>query len=301
MPKAIQFHQFGTKDVLEFSEIDMPRPKNNEVLIKVHAAALNPIDYKIRNGTSFVANNLALPSGLGFELSGKIVEIGNEIKNLKVGDQAFGIAGFPKQPGCQAEYVCRTPEPLVYKPDLLSHLEAACLPITGLTALQALEIAKVKSGQNVLIHAGSGGVGHIAIQLAKQMGAYVYTTASKQNHEFLRALGADQCIDYKEQDFANVINRPVDVIIDLIGGEIGVRSLEILKPEGVLITIPTITAEQVVSAARGKGLQAKGMLMELNTEQLSDFAQLVVDKKLMIKAGVIYQLSEAQQAHQERL
>lgn len=299
MPKKIQFSQFGPKEVLQVKEIEIPTLKDNEVLIKTLAAAINPIDYKIRNGSSFVAKNLSLPSGLGFELSGEIAAVGCNIDNFSVGDQVFGIAGFPTQPGCQAEYVCRTPEALVLKPKDLSYTKAACLPIAGLTALQSLEMTNIQQGQSILIHSGGGGVGHIAIQLAKQMGAYVYTTASKKNHEFLYGIGADFCIDYHTEEFVDVINKPVDVILDLIGREVGIRSLDILSKDGILITVPTITAEQVVSAAKSRGLTAQGMLMELNTTQLSDLANMVIDKELEVKVGASYKISEAQKAHED--
>lgn len=296
---ALLFNKFGSKEVLQLKEIKTPTPKDNEVLIKTHAAAINPIDYKIRNGSSFVAKNLSLPSGLGFELSGVIAAVGCNIDNFSVGDQVFGIAGFPSRPGCQAEYVCRTPEALVIKPKEISYAMAACLPIAGLTALQSLEMTNIQQGQSILIHSGSGGVGHIAIQLAKQMGAYVYTTASMKNHDFLYGIGADLCIDYHTEDFTEVINKPVDVILDLMGGEVGVRSLNILSKDGILITIPTITAEQVVSAAKSRGLSAKGMLMELNTNQLRYLANMVVDNKLDVKVGHSYKISEAQKAHED--
>ncbi len=297
--KTVTFSQFGSAEVLSLVEQPIPQPNEKQVLIKVHTAALNPIDYKIREGSSFVAKKLKdhLPSSLGFEFAGEIVTVGENVKTLKTGDEVLGLAGFLKKPCCYAEYVCAMPETMILKPKKLSFAEATCLPIAGLTALQALQLAKVKSGQTVLIHAGAGGVGHIAIQLASSSGATVFTTASEHNHDFLYALGADQCIDYHQKNFVNVLDR-VDVIIDLVGGEVGIQSLEVLSLSGCMITVPTITAEQVIAAAKQKHLNVIGMIEKPNMKELTYLADLASNGKLKVEISHLFKLSEAKSAHE---
>ncbi|NNM60437.1 MAG: NADP-dependent oxidoreductase [Legionellales bacterium] len=191
--KAISFSQFGQPEVLQVVEKTIPKPKDNEVLVKVFAAGLNPIDYKIREGTSFVSQQLKdhLPSGLGYELSGEVVAAGKTVTEFSLGDFVLGFAGFPEAPKCYAEYIVTTPAQLIHKPDQLGSLEAGCMSLAALTALQALQLLPFSDdwkNKNILIHAGAGGVGHIAVQLARHWGARVITTAleeTKEAHELL--------------------------------------------------------------------------------------------------------------------
>ena len=300
--KTILFTQFGSPTVLTLVERPMPACNNHQLLIKIHAAGLNPIDYKIRNGSSFVARQLKdhLPSGLGYDFSGVVETIGKEAQDIKIkiGDAVMGIIGLPDHPGSYAEYICITPECIIPKPATLSFLQAAALPTAGLTVLQALQLAKISTGQTVLIHAGAGGVGHLAIQLARQLGATVITTASQRNHDFLYALGTNRCIDYHKENFVEAINQPVDAVIDLVGGRVGIQSLEILSPTGYLVTVPTITAEEVIAAAKQKNRRAMGFLKKSNKSDLADLAQSVAEGRLKIEIDRVFQLSEAAAAHE---
>ncbi|PIQ42407.1 MAG: quinone oxidoreductase [Gammaproteobacteria bacterium CG11_big_fil_rev_8_21_14_0_20_46_22] len=298
--KAIQFKQFGEPDVLKLVSLATPENSKNEVLIKVHAAALNPIDYKIREGSSFVSKKLKdhLPSGLGYDFSGEVVGLGNDVSHFDVGDKVMGLAGFPDHPCCYAQYLCASPDTIIKKPANVSYSKAAALTTAGLTALQALKLSHVKAGDTVLIHAGAGGVGHLAIQLAKQIGAAVITTASKKNHDFLQALGADQCIDYGEEDFRYAIGKPVDVVIDLVGGDVGAQSIDCLAANGILVTVPTITAEKVIAAAKDKNRKALGLLKKDNMEDLRYLADLANEKKLKVEISHQFRLNEAIAAHQ---
>lgn len=298
--QAVVFYEFGAPNVLKLVEKIIPACESNQVLIKLHAAGLNPIDYKIRNGTSSVSKKIKdhFPSGLGYDLAGTVVAIGNEIENFQIGDAVFGINGMPEYPACYAEYACATAATIIQKPSKISFLQAAALPTAGLTALQALRLASVVTGQRVLVHAGAGGVGHIAVQLAKEMGATVITTASIRNHDFLHALGAAHCIDYREKDFTTLLSQPVDTVIDLIGGEVGIKSLDILSPNGCLVTVPTVTAEQVIASAKAKNRHAIGMLRQSDMSELSYLANKIIDGHLTVDIAKAFKLSEAVFAHE---
>ncbi len=212
--KKILFTEFGPPTVLNLTEQKFPEISGNQILVKNKAAALNPIDYKIRNGSNYMAQRLkdCLPCGLGYDFSGEVVAMGEAVENFKLGDAVFGLVPQEK-PGAYADYLVTTADLIVQKPEAISFISAACLPTAGLTAIQALELIELQPKQRILIHAGAGGVGHMAIQLAKLKGAYVITTASARNHEFLYALGADQCIDYHAQNFVELLTEKVDAVL----------------------------------------------------------------------------------------
>tara|TARA_R110000868_G_scaffold8205_3_gene42432 strand:+ start:21804 stop:22751 length:948 start_codon:yes stop_codon:yes gene_type:complete len=297
--KAIQFEQFGAPDVLKLADMPMPECGSQQVLVKVHAAGLNPIDYKTRNGSGFVAQLLKdhLPSGLGYDFAGEVAEVGSEVHEFEVGDKVMGFVGFD-HPCAYAGYLCASPGALIKMPETLSFINAAALPTAGLTALQALNQANVKQNDVVLIHAGSGGVGHLAIQLAKQKGATVITTASAKNHDFLKALGADQCIDYRNEDVASAITQPVDAVIDLVGGQAGIESVGYLTQEGCIVTVPTVTADAVIAAAKQQHRQAFGLLKQPNMAELAYLAKLASQEQLKVEISQVFSLNEAVRAHE---
>ncbi len=297
--KMITFSKFGSTEVLQFSEKNIQNLRNNEVMIKVVAAGLNPIDYKIREGTSFVSQKLKdhLPSCLGYELSGKIVAVGQSVTRFSIGDSVLGFAGFPDEPKCYAQYVITTAEQLIHKPTNLNFISAGCMPMASLTALQALELAPFSGNWRdkiVLIHAGAGGVGHFAVQLAHLWGASVITTASLHNHDFLYELGATHCIDYKNENFLDIVQH-VDMVLDLMGGEVGLKSLALLDSSGCLVTVPTITADKII--AEGRNLNVMGMIMKPDMKQLADLAELVAIGKLKVAIGKVFRLEDVQEAH----
>lgn len=294
---AIQFSKFGPPSVLEYVQTPKPSIKHNEILIRVKMAGVNPIDTKIREGSSFVAKTLTLPASLGFDVCGEISAFGKDIANFKVGDQVFGSVGRYNNPSSYAEYCIAKPNDIITC-NQIDATQATALPIVGTTAWQALHThAKIKAGEKVLIHAAAGGVGHIAVQLAKLAGAYVIGTASERNHDFLKSLGADEVIDYNKQNFEDVIN-DADVVIDLMGGDIGMRSIKALKNNGRLVTVPTITRDEVLTAAKDQPIQAMGILADITPEVLKTLSELVVDKKLTVEISQVLPLAEAAKAHE---
>ena len=298
--KAIKFKQFGTPKVLELVETPLPILTNEnkgEMLIKIISVGLNPIDAKIRDGSSFVSKNLTLPSCLGFDLCGEVVELGVGVSDFHVGDMILGkIEGYD-HPSAYSEYCIVNETHIISKPKSLDVNQAGTLPTAGLTAWQAVhEHGKVKSGERVLIHAGAGGVGHLAIQIAKLVGAYVITTASQKHHAFLTDLGVDEIIDYRNTPFIDVVN-DIDLVIDLVGGETGLQSLKVLKPTGRIVTVPTITRDAILAKASEENIEATGMLAENSKADLEALANLIAEKKITLKVSASFPLAEASAAH----
>lgn len=297
MMKAIQFDHFGGPNVLTLQDLDTPDIKEGELLIKVGAAGINPIDCKIREGDSFVARTLHLPSKLGYDMCGQVVAGHAEFEYFKEGDIVFGLVGLYDAPQTYAEYCVAKPVEIILKPDGLSAYEAAALPLVGLTAWQAIhEHGQCKAGERVLIHAAAGGVGHLASQFAKETGAYVIGTATEKDHAYLTSLGVDECIDYSFELFEKKA-RDMDLIIDLVGGETGKRSLSCLAPEGRLITVPTFSHREVLKAAEEAGVNAKGMLMHLSPKDLIEIGDKVASKAVKINLADVFPLEDAALAH----
>ncbi len=298
--KAIKFKQFGPSSVLEVMSVPTPVLSNasqGQMLIRVYSAGINPIDAKIREGSSFVCQNLNLPSGLGFELCGEVVELGEGASDFKVGDVILGKVVNYNQPCTYSEYCIIDESSVILKPKSMSAEVAGALPTAGFTAWQAVHThGKVKSGDRVLIHAGAGGVGHLAIQIAKLAGAFVITTASEKHHEFLKDLGVDEIIDYRKESFVDRVNN-VDVVIDLVGSETGLQSLSVLKPTGRLVTVPTITRDEILAEAGKQGVNATGMLAENNKSDLEKLAGLIAEDKIQLKISASFPLSQAKEAH----
>ncbi|WP_040807781.1 NADP-dependent oxidoreductase [Nocardia concava] len=226
--KTITQRTLGGPDVLETVEVDIPRPGLGEVLVRVAATSINAADWKLRKGE--VTKLGPPPFTLGFDLSGVVTEIGADVTEFAPGDEVFG--NVVSRNGAYAEYVVTPAGFLAHKPEALDHVHAAALPTAVLTAWQALP--EVQAGQRVLVHAAAGGVGHLAVQIAKARGAYVIGTARTANHEFLRGLGTDELIDYTTTDFTTAIDS-VDIAFDLVGGDYSERSLHVLTPNGRVI------------------------------------------------------------------
>lgn len=295
--KAIQFNQFGAPEVLVWADIPKPLISSDTLLLKVLAAGVNPIDAKIRDGSSFVATSLVLPSGLGFDVSGEVVECGHAVNQFKKGNIVLGTVGRHDHPSAYAEYCLAKPDDVILKEPSLGILQAAALPIAGLTAWQAVhEYGKLQGGERVLIHAAAGGVGHLAVQFAKLAGATVIATASSQHHDFLKSLAVDQLIDYRQVSFEEVVT-DVDAVIDLVGGEVGMRSLRVLNSSGRIITVPTITRDDILAKAKLENIEAIGMLAETNVDDLKKIAALVAAKKVQLNIAAEFPLSEAVKAH----
>lgn len=234
--KAFVVDRYGRKNGLRDGEMPVPEPRENDVLIQVHAAGVNPLDAKIRDGEFKLILPYRLPLVLGNDLAGVVVRVGSRVRQFKPGDEVYARP-HKDRIGTFAEFIAVKEDGVALKPRTLTMEEAASIPLVGLTAWQALiEKGQLKKGQKVLIHAGSGGVGTIAIQLAKHVGATVATTTSARNAELVRQLGADIVIDYKKDDFADIL-KGYDLVLDTQGGDTLKKSLRVLKPGGRLIGI----------------------------------------------------------------
>src|SRR5712672_1511776 len=231
--RAIRIHQYGGPEVLAQVEMQRPTPGHDEVLIKVHAAAVNPIDWKMRAGYVKEVFPLTFPSTLGWDVSGTVEEAGDKVTQFKRGDEVYALVNG----GGYAEYVAAKATVVAKKPRTLDHVHAAAVPVAGVTAWQALfEVAQLRAGQKVLIHGAAGDVGNFAVQFAKERGAYVIGTASSRNHAFLHELGANMVVDYQQTRFEDVV-RDADVVLDTIGGDTQERSFKALKKGGILVSI----------------------------------------------------------------
>ena len=294
--RAIVQHAFGGPEVLELEERARPEPIATEVRVRVQAAGVNPVDWKTRAGKGAAAQ-FGLPMTVGWDVAGIVDEVGPGVTRFAVGDPVFGMPWFPRPAGAYAEFVTAPSRHFARRPDGLGTVEAGGLPLAGLTAWQCLvDVAQVQPGQRVLVHAGAGGVGHLAVQIAKARGAHVIATASAAKHDLLADLGVDEAIDYRTQRFEEVVE-PVDVVYDLIGGEVSLRSLDVLQPEGLMITLPSAAAAAAIGPARERGLRAVGMIVEPDGDGLEELAGLVERGSLRVLVDETFPLERAADAH----
>jgi NADPH:quinone reductase-like Zn-dependent oxidoreductase len=292
--KAIRIHNYGGPEVLRYEDAPRPRVKNGEVLIRVHAAGVNPLDWKVRAGDlkKFIQHKLPLIPG--WDVSGVVAEVGAGVSQFKKGDEVFAMAD-PTRDGAYADYIAIHATALGLKPKSLHHVRAAATPVSVLTAWRSLfDLGHLESGQRILIHGGSGGVGHFAVQLAKWKGAYVVATASTENQELLRKLGADEAIDYTTQKFEDVAHN-IDIVLDTIGGETQQRSWLVLNNAGALISLVQPPSEQKANQFRVRGMMSSA---QPNGAQLSAIAKLIDSAKLRPIIDRILPLSEARRAHE---
>ena len=253
--KAVLIRRYGGPDVLEVADAKSPMPGPKELTVEVHAASVNPIDWKMRQGLVQRLFDVKLPHVMGRDFSGVVRAVGPEVSDFTPGDLVFGI-GDPMKDGTQAEYLCIAASLCARKPKGLLHNDAAALGVSGLSALAALEqTAPVQPGMKVLVHAGAGGVGHLAIQYAKHRGAAVAATASAANLDFCRRMGAAEVVDYRNQDFAARV-RDCDIVLDTVGGETHARSLACLKPGGTLVYLVAAPLPKLYPRADVKVVQA---------------------------------------------
>ena len=294
MMRAATQNALGGPDVLEIVEVARPEPRANELLVRVHAASLNPTDWKHRATGGFLRHP---PFTLGWDLSGLVEAVGVGVARFRPGDEVMGMLSYPFGHGAHAEYVAAPARVFVKKPAALSHIEAAALPLVSLTAWQALvENAEVQPGQRVLIHAAAGGVGHVAVQIAKARGAHVIGTASEPKHAFLRELGVDEAIDYRARDVAEAVH-DVDVVLDTLGGETSTRSLRTLRPGGVAVSILPIGSEEFFRQAEQLGVRAVRMLVDSSRADLASIARLVEAGQLRPVAAETFPLDGIADAH----
>lgn len=282
-------------DGLAVAETERPAPGPVEVLVRVHAASVNPTDVKTgQAGKRMDGSAAGTP---GYDVSGVVEAVGAGVRLYRPGDEVFGMIRFPHPGNAYADYVTAPPRHLAPKPTGIDHVHAAAMPLVSLTAWQALhDTANVQPGQRVLIHAAAGGVGHVAVQLAKHLGAYVVGTASAGKHDFVRSLGADEVIDYRTVDFAEAV-KDLDVVVDPIGGDYAERSLKVLKDGGVLVNILPPPSPDLLVRAAERGIAAGFMLVEPDHSDMRTIARLVDKGALRVEIDTVLPLAEAQQGH----
>jgi NADPH:quinone reductase-like Zn-dependent oxidoreductase len=293
--RAIRQDVLGGPEVLQEVEIDRPAPGPSEVLVRVRAAGLNPTDWKHRANGGFLKNP---PFVLGWDVSGVVEAVGLGVTLFQPGDEVFGMLPYPYGVGSHAEYVKGPTRAFARKPASVDHEQAGAIPLAALTAWQALvDTADVQPGQRVLIHAAAGGVGHLAVQIAKARGAYVIGTASAGKHDFLRELGVDEPVDYRETDFAEAVS-DVDVVLDTIGDDYRFRSLRVLRPGGLLVSILPRGARDFIEEAERLGVRAIELLVEADHAGMNAIADLVEAGKLRATIAGSFPLAEAAKAHE---
>jgi NADPH:quinone reductase-like Zn-dependent oxidoreductase len=278
----------GGPDVLRLVEVERPAPGLAEVLVEVRAAGVNPVDWKVRTGGGVLGRP---PFTVGWDVSGVVVALGGGVTRFAVGDQVFGMPRFPREAAAYAEYVTAPARHLVRKPSTLSHLEAGGLALVGLTAWQALvETTSVQPGERVLVPAAAGGVGHVAVQVAKARGAYVIGTASAAKHAFVRELGADEVVDYRSTDVASAV-RDIDVALATVAGQVP-QLASTLRPGGRIVALNGSDAAAVVAAG------GVFMLVEPDRSGLDDLVALVTAGRLRVHVDATFPLEEAGRAHE---
>ncbi len=295
--KAVIVKEYGDINVLQNTSIDIPAITNpDEVLVRVKSFGISPFDLHVREGWYKDSGNYQIPIILGWEIAGDIVEKGNDVSDFQVGDAIFGHPSVYHNAGGYAEYVVLNVKDIAKKPKNISYATAAAASMNALTAWQALfDTANLSSGQTVLIHAGAGGVGHIAIQLAKWVGAKVIATGSETNKAYLKEIGVDQFIDYQKQNITDVVLDKVDVVLDTIGNSTLLDSFHLLCPGGIAVSIVDFDN---IEKAKDFGVRGQAMVVEPNQKQLEQFADLLEKKIVTPTVHDNYTLDTVKEAHQ---
>lgn len=292
--KAAQIQSYGGKEVLKVND-DAPRPSADEgqVLVDVSAAGVNPFDVKVRDGMYPLPDTVKLPGTLGGDVAGVIVELGEGVTEFEIGQEVYGQAGAMSGQGSFAEFTPVKASQLAFKPNKADFLTAAALPLVATSAYQALvDHMNLQAGQKFLIHGGAGGIGSIAIQLAKHLGAYVATTVQSDDIEFVQDLGADEVIDYEAQDFTEII-KDYDAVFDTVGGETNEKSYDVLKPRGILVSMVAPPNDELVTS---HGISYVSQFTQATTERLSKITELVDQSILKINVDKVFPLDEAAEA-----
>ncbi|MDT7801289.1 MAG: hypothetical protein QOI78_4722 [Actinomycetota bacterium] len=291
--RIITQHTLGGPEVLTLVDAPEPRPRPTEVLVRVEAIGLNPLEARLRAGEFPLLG--PLPFVLGWDISGVVEQA--RTWRFRPGDEVFGMPLFPRAANAYAELVAAPALHLVRKPASLSHVEAAALPVVGLTAWQGLvDLGGVREGSRVLVHGGGGGVGHVAIQLAKALGAHVITTAGGSKREFVEGLGADEVIDYTKADFADVVG-DVDVVLDTLGGDTVERSLGVLRPGGHLVTAVAEEDSALAAKFEAAGLRFSGIAVDPDPVALRGLVDLVEQGKLRVHVQETFPFDRVADAH----
>ena len=291
--KAVRIHEYGNRDVLLYEDAPMPSITSTEVLVKIVATSVNPVDWKIREGYLKEMISYSMPLTLGWDLSGVVTAVGADVTRFHVGDAVYSRPDI-KRNGTYAEYIAIQESEVALKPVSISHNAAASLPLAGITAWEALiTTAQLSAGQKVLIHAGSGGVGSLAIQLAKSRGAYVIATTSGKNRAFVESLGADEVIDYQTQNFSEILS-DIDVVFDTLGGDTQAASWSVLKQGGILVSVVSPPSEKKASEL---GVRYAFVFIEPSAYILEQLAKLVEQGQLRPIVGAEFALQDIEKAH----
>lgn len=291
--KAAHVNQYGNIDKLIIGEVKKPEITAEQVLIKVVAAGVNPVDFHIRNGMLEETNAHALPLVIGWDAAGIVSEVGDQVKDLTIGDEVYVYTPLTEQ-GTQAEFVAVDANLVAHKPKSLSFIESAAVPLAALTALQGLtDEGKLQSGQTVLIHNAAGGVGSFAVQIAKQLGAYVIGTGSVAKKEYILGLGANEFIDYKQDDFEDKVTNVDLVFAAISGGNIVERSLSVIKKNGRLITL---LEEILLEKASRMNIHYNRMIVTPSREGLNKLTDLIESNALKVTIDSVFTLDQAKGA-----
>ncbi|RIJ43176.1 NADP-dependent oxidoreductase [Pontibacter oryzae] len=298
--KAFVLNEAGPASNLTLQDIDKPGMQQGEVLIKVRAISINPVDTKTREGKALYEQLKENPPViLGWDISGVVVEVGEGVEYFKPGDEVFGMVNFPGHGKAYAEYVAAPEKHLAHKPANVSHHDAAAATLAALTAWQVLvNEAGIKAGQRVLIHAAAGGVGHYAVQIARYFNATVIGTASEANHEFLKNLGTDEEVDYKKYQVEDVVS-DVDIVLDSLGEENVRKSLACLKDGGTIVSILGGATEAVQEKARKRNITAKNYLVHSSGEDQAKLADLLAEEKLRSHVSHVFSFEDLPKAHEQ--
>lgn len=288
--KAVSQDELGGPEVLKLVSVPTPQPGVSQILIRVHAAGVNPIDGAQRETGAFVGSP---PFVLGWDVSGTVEAVGPGVTLYKPGDEVFGLLPFPQGHGAYAEYVVGPTRAFVPKPNRLDHVHAAAIPMVGLTAWQALvDTAGIGEGSRVVITGAAGGIGHLAVQIAKARGAHVTAIASAADLDFVRMLGADEAIDYRSTDPSEA-DHDRDAVLDVVGGDYPTRALEVLRPGGILVSTQPPTLAPLAGTAAERGIRLAGIIVEADQVGMFALADLAAAGKLVPTIAATFPLSEA--------
>jgi NADPH:quinone reductase-like Zn-dependent oxidoreductase len=295
--RAVRQQEWGGPETMELVDLPVPRPAPTEVLVRAVAAGVNPVDVYTRRGLAY-NRVLRLPFVNGWDVAGVVEEVGYGVTRFRPGDRVFGMPRFPYEAGCYAEYVVAPSRHFAPVPGGMDLVEAAALPLAGLTAWQMLvDVAQVTPGARVLVSAAAGGVGHLAVQIAKARGAYVIGTASASKHGFVKELGADEVVDYTAADVAEAV-RDVDVVVQMFGGDHALSALGCLRPGGIMVNAQGAWTEGMAEGAEVLGVRATSYLVEPDAEGLGALARLVEEGRLAVHLSARFPLAEAAAAHE---
>lgn len=291
--KAVRIYAYGGKDQLKVEDAPMPQMGDKDVLVRVVASSVNPVDWKIREGYLKEIVPYKLPVVLGWDVSGVVAAIGRDVTAFKPGDAVYSRPNISRD-GTYAEFIAIDESEIAFKPNTIAHASAASLPLAGITAWDVLvKTAEIKTGDRVLIHAASGGVGSLAVQLAKTRGAYVIATTSSKNAALVKSLGADEIIDYREQAFEQCV-RDVDIVFDTLGGEVQEKSWQVLSPNGILVSI---ISPPPADRARAHNVRSAFVFIGPDAQVLTELAALVDAGKIRPIIAAEFALEDIMKAH----